>query len=817
MTMTPDRNQWQIELHIDGALIKKTILNDRNTTVVVGREVDESEFLISDVDAVSRKHCKLFIDDSGKLFIVDFESANGTYINGSVLHPLFPVEISENNEIIITHTNRIRILVKHLTIETNSSNVNSELTLKLLQKRQLIIGRSNECDYIIDEPSVSRRHAILYIQGNRYYIEDLNSTNGVYVNKKRVSTKTQVEGSDTITIGNHSFSLSAGAYNESGLLAIQAIKIEKRFRKDKIGLHELDLSIRQGELVGIMGPSGCGKSTLLKTLIGETPATSGKVLIKGWDLIENYDLVKTYIGYVPQDDILHKDLTVEQSLFYTAKLRLADPTPEYIEERIFFVLNRLKIDKVRSSKIGDLSGGQRKRVCIASELLTNPAILFLDEPTSPLDPQTIEEFLKILKELSNEGTAVLMVTHKPEDLEHLDKVIFLTTGGHMVYYDRTDLITKYFGVKKITNIYSKIDNPSSVETLEWISKFKTGNTTNFQNGESSKAELQKNKFPFWLQVYWLVRRNINIKVNDKSQLFVPVLGPPLITFIFCLLFNYITLQVIFLVTVTSIFFGIFTSCGEIVKEQQIYTRERTFNLRILPYLLSKVIFAFFISLVQACLMTLVIKIKYQVNDTSLNLYLNEAPTIFLWLLATYLCSSSLGLLISAVCKKMEQVNMWVPYLVLLQIIFGGVMTKLKDKQNVGHTISCIMISRWSTEGLCRIQDTIAYDMSATKFLQANASMVIEKKDTLEPAASLPAKSLQPQKKETQADDDQESFKKIGALDFFIENFPESYKNKKMKFFGNYCNTPALNAIMMALLFVSFFWLTFYSLKRKDSI
>jgi ABC-type multidrug transport system ATPase subunit/pSer/pThr/pTyr-binding forkhead associated (FHA) protein len=848
-------NSWKIELLVHNTSAKTITLSQQNNKILVGREVEEDEFLVTEDNEVSRKHCKLYLDENNKLFVVDFESANGTYINGNAIHPLNPVEITGNCEINITGNGIVKIRITPPAISSNNNSFSqsdkSNSTLQLLQqKKQIVIGRGNDCEYIIDEPSVSRRHAIIYIQGNKYYIEDLNSTNGVYVNKKKITTKTVIELTDTITIGNETFSLGGGTYDDSHLFAIQAIGIEKRFKKNKIGLHELSLAVQQGQLIGIMGPSGCGKSTLLKALNGESPTTKGKVLIKGWNLIDNYDLVKTYIGYVPQDDILHRDLTVEESLFYTAKLRLADPTPEYIEERIQFVLQRLKIDKVRKNKIGDLSGGQRKRVCIASELLTNPAILFLDEPTSPLDPQTIEEFLKILKELAKEGTAVLMVTHKPEDLEYLDKVVFLATGGHMVFYDDTANINTHFEVKRITNIYSKIDNPSSEETIKWITRYKTGNTTNINTEESFKAELEKTKFPFWLQVYWLVRRNINIKWNDKSQLIVPILGPPIITFIFCLLFNYITLQVIFLVTVTSIFFGIFTSCGEIVKEQQIYVRERTFNLRILPYLLSKIIFALFISTVQAGLMTLVIKIKYDLGDTKLHLKLNDSQTVFAWLLATYLCAAVLGLFISAVCKKMEQVNMWVPYLVLLQIIFGGVMTKLKDKQNIGHAISCSMISRWSTEGLCRIQDTMAYDMSTVKFMQtasipaipkatlhakpqqalsaqdsanqllalaADTNAAINAADTIAATHTVATTSATKPVEDTTVKKEEENFKKISALNLFIENFPDNYKNKKMKIFGDYGNTLGLNAAMLLLLFSSFFGLTFYSLKRKDSI
>jgi ABC-type multidrug transport system ATPase subunit len=177
-----------------------------------------------------------------------------------------------------------------------------------------------------------------------------------------------------------------------------------------------------------MGPSGCGKTTLLKVLNGETPSTEGRVLISGLDLDENYDYVKTLIGYVPQDDIIHRELTVDQTLYYAARLRMGQVDPELMANKIEQVLSALKIVDHRSKPVSKISGGQRKRVSIAVEILTDPLILFLDEPTSPLDPQTIEEFLSILKDLSLNGTTVVMVTHKPEDLLYMDSVIFMAEG-----------------------------------------------------------------------------------------------------------------------------------------------------------------------------------------------------------------------------------------------------------------------------------------------------------------------------------------------------------------------------------------------------
>ncbi len=842
-------HMWKLSLYINGGFIKEITIEPNGNEIIIGREADPDKGIrIEGSSNASRQHCSVFMEGD-RLNLMDLNSTNGTYLNGERLAPHVPYALMHTNEFHIGKNMGVVIRVTQTITKPKlqSSSVKSADALSLdaaletlQQRKRILIGRGDECDYIIHQPNVSRKHASIYIDNGDYYLEDLNSTNGVYINQQKLFGRAKINANDTITIGDHTFTISAGLKDETHLLAIQAIGIEKKFKNNKIGLHEMNLNVEQGKLLGIMGPSGCGKSTLLKAMIGEAPITKGKILIKGWDLIENYDLVKTYIGYVPQDDILHKDLTVEQSLYYTAKLRLADPTEEYIEERIKFVLQRLMIDKVRKSKISDLSGGQRKRVCIASELLTSPAILFLDEPTSPLDPQTIEEFLKILTDLAHDGTTVLMVTHKPEDLEYLDKVVFLTTGGHMVFYDKVSEINTYFNVNKITRIYSKIDNPSSEETKSWIDKYhKITKGKNAGQTIEKQAELKKSTFPFWLQIFWLVRRNLSIKLNDKSQLAVPIIGPPLITFVFCLLFNNITLQVLFLIAVTSIFFGVFTSCGEIVKEQQIYTRERMFNLRILPYLLSKVIMAACISAIQAGLMVLIILLRYKSSE--IDLHLNNPSLMFIWLFITYMCASIIGLFISAVCKKMEQVNMWVPYVVLLQIIFSGVMTKLKDKGNIGHTVSTIMISRWSTEGLTRIQDTIAYDATPASFIKqptmpamaqisfqppanqsspVNDSTVVAADSNIVTHVQVPIKQVGKSGDTTTEDSTKKegsNFKKVSAQAVFLENFPVKYREAKMNAFGSLSNTPKLNIIMLVLIFFTFFGSTYYSLKKKDTI
>ncbi|MBM3186781.1 MAG: ABC transporter ATP-binding protein, partial [Bacteroidetes bacterium] len=229
-------------------------------------------------------------------------------------------------------------------------------------------------------------------------------------------------------------------------ISIRVENVTKVFKSGKVGLQSCSFEILSNSLTAILGPSGCGKSTLLKALMGDSPRSSGSIYIEGLELNElNYDYIKTHIGYVPQDDIVHKDLTVEQCLTFSARLRLSDYSIEKQNNRVQEVLFELGIKEIKDQLISEISGGQRKRVAIGVEILTKPKVLFLDEPTSPLDPQTIEEFLKILKNLAKGGTTVLMVTHKPEDLAFMDDCIFMGVGGYITFKGNPANLTNYFG------------------------------------------------------------------------------------------------------------------------------------------------------------------------------------------------------------------------------------------------------------------------------------------------------------------------------------------------------------------------------------
>ncbi len=243
---------------------------------------------------------------------------------------------------------------------------------------------------------------------------------------------------------------------------IQGTRIDIQKLGKKIGLRgmllkDISFSVYPGELIGILGPSGSGKSTLIKSLNGYIKAEAGKIYINGLELYSNLDKFKSLIGYVPQDDIIHKTLSVYKALYYTALLRLPPQTDKkYIQARVEQILKIIELEDRKKTNISRLSGGQRKRVSIGVELITKPPLLFLDEPTAGLDPSLECKMMKLFRNLANEGRTVLLSTHIMESVGYLDLIVILVRG-RLAYFGPPDYALKYFQVPRFLEIYEKLE------------------------------------------------------------------------------------------------------------------------------------------------------------------------------------------------------------------------------------------------------------------------------------------------------------------------------------------------------------------------
>ncbi|HVQ35995.1 MAG TPA: FHA domain-containing protein, partial [Pyrinomonadaceae bacterium] len=332
----------------------------------------------------------------------------------------------------------------------------------------LTIGRAADINVRLDGLQISNYHARVSQAPGAVFIEDTGSTNGVYVNGTRIKSKVQIGPGDTVQIGP--FLLLADP--QSGLAVldtrsktrIDAIDITKIVANRSGGgtlklLDDVDLTIQPNEFVGLLGPSGAGKSTLMDALNGMRPASSGLVLINSQDFYEHLDSLKQSIGYVPQDDIIHRELTVYRTLHYVARLRLSsDVSNEEMDQIINEVMDVTGLAERRDVPVGQLSGGQRKRVSIAVELITKPSIIYLDEPTSGLDPATEEKVMKLFRQIAESGRTVILTTHAMENVKLFDKIVVLMRGK-LVFYGGPQAALRHVGADSFKDLYDRLEAP----------------------------------------------------------------------------------------------------------------------------------------------------------------------------------------------------------------------------------------------------------------------------------------------------------------------------------------------------------------------
>lgn len=655
-----------------------------------------------DSNHISKQHAQLIFSKDG-LFIQDLNSTNGTFVNGQKLIPNNLIKISLNDKVQLSSIDEIRLSLTVDNFADTKFKSDKNILSVLTYKKSISIGRQESCDIVIPHKSVSRNHAeLVKTNDNKIYLVDLNSLNGTYVNGRKIHGKFQINESDNIFIGNYKLNLKKGVQNLEDEFSVYTEGIVKEYDNGFIGLNKTDLAIPSGKLVAIMGPSGCGKSTLLKALNGDSPATEGKVFLFNLELNSNFNYLKSKIGYVPQDDIIHRELTVRQCLYYSGKLRLDGYSDEDINQKIKEVLDRLKISKIIDHKISKISGGQRKRVSIAVELLTDPLLLFLDEPTSPLDPYVIGEFLNILKDLASRGTTVVMVTHKPEDLQYMDEVIFMTKGGHLAYHGGSNNFCDYFGISDTIEVYKILETPRRCN--EFVNRMKSRSISTDSNS-SPESVVNKSEISPLSQLYWLSKRYFKIKTQDKNNFIMMLVQAPIIAILVCFIFSDITASVPFITCIAAIWFGTNNAAKEIVSEKTIYKRERMFNLSISPYLFSKISILFLFSCFQSAVFVTILHLNFNVFEFNDNIIsLNNPLSYFIWMSVISLVSTIFGLLISSMTQNSEQVMTVVPILLIPQIMLAGLIVKIEN--SFIENISYLTISRWGTEGFNLIQENI---------------------------------------------------------------------------------------------------------------
>jgi ABC-type multidrug transport system ATPase subunit len=607
--------------------------------------------------------------------------------------------------------------------------------VQLGDKERLTLGRDPENDVVLDMPNVSAFHAQVTRVGQRDYITDLHSTNGTFVNGKRTQGDVWLNPQDTIQISSYRLVVGKDQFtriDQSEGMQVKALHLNKRVRKNLNLLQDISLTYQPREFIVVVGQSGGGKSTLLDAIAGYRPATQGKVLVNNIDIYQNFDFIRNEIGYVPQRDIIHMELTVYQALDYAAQLRMPkDTTREERHKRILEVLEELDLVHRKDVQVSGLSGGQQKRVSIGVELLTRPGLFYLDEPTSGLDPGTETAFMHLMRRLADQGRTIIMVTHATKNVMLADKVVFLARGGYLAWFGPPDEALAYFDQYRnehdrhirsmeFDQIYALLDDPKLGAGKDWAERF-CGSLpyTKYiaeplsihEKESSSPSEPVKRKAPAKSrsssiqQFLVLSKRNLTILLRDRSALILMLGAAPVVGCLDFLLANVMGRApyafkganpdngaiTLFLLTIYTFLVGGMSQMREFVKEGDIYKRERMVNLRIFPYVLSKVWVALLLAFWQALAYTVVHYIAFRMPGGFPGFI-----EVYITLVLAVATGMMLGLVASALAPNAASAPLtMILFIVPLIVLSGGIAP-------ISPPLSQFASSHWTLQGLLGI-------------------------------------------------------------------------------------------------------------------
>ncbi|MFE2722691.1 FHA domain-containing protein [Kitasatospora sp. NPDC059327] len=600
-----------------------------------------------------------------------------------------------------------------------------------LPGRTVRIGRADDNDLVLDDLVVSRHHAELRtLPDGGHEIVDLTSHNGTYLNGRPVN-RAPVGPADIVGIGHSAFCLSGDElveYTDTGEISLNVQGLVVRVGPEhRVLLDGVGFPLAEKALLAVAGPSGAGKSTLLNALTGLRPADEGTVLYDGRDLYRDYAELRRRIGLVPQDDILHTQLTVRRALSYAAELRFpGDTTPRERETRVDEVIHELGLDSRADLVISSLSGGQRKRVSVALELLTKPSLLFLDEPTSGLDPGMERSVMTMLRSLADDGRTVVVVTHSVLSLSVCDRLLVLAPGGRTAYYGPPGEALAFFGYAEWPEAFEAFESEDhaawqrrfreSPQFQRYVAAGAVGAVPAARAAAGTGSPIGPEKPQGWFsQLATLVRRYTAVLAADRLFLTV-MIALPFIIGVMCraMAGSRISpdnaINVVLTLCIGGLLTGSANAVREIVKERPIYQRERVVGLSRSAYLVSKVVVLGTVTVAQAAVLTTVGLAGVDLSPTLPNgVQVHSGvvlPPLAELILAVAMLSFSammLGLLVSALVRKEEATMPMLVLLSVVQIVFSGAMLKLHGVPGL-EQFAWLVPSRWGLAAMAQTVD-----------------------------------------------------------------------------------------------------------------
>ncbi|MBO0856323.1 MAG: ATP-binding cassette domain-containing protein, partial [Nocardia sp.] len=580
----------------------------------------------------------------------------------------------------------------------------------------LTIGRTSDNDIVVNDPLASRRHARLVKGGDGLVLEDLGSANGTFVNGRREQRVTLRER-DIVTIGNVDFVVADGKLDHRRrAVADQGLSVHGvgfTVEGNKQLLVDVNMQAGRGTLTALIGPSGAGKSTLSRLIAGSTHPSAGVVTFEGRDLHAEYEAMRSRIGMVPQDDVLHRQLTVRQALGFAAELRLPpDSSKSDRQQVIDGVLQELSLTEHADTRVDKLSGGQRKRASVALELLTGPALLLLDEPTSGLDPALDRQVMAMLRELADAGRTVIVVTHSVACLDMCDQVLLLAPGGKTAFCGHPAGVRDFLGTSDWAEIFARVAADPDSAFANYRSKHSAVPPPPpvAPRGVAGRPP----KSSAWKQFSTLSRRQVRLILADRGYLaFLVVL--PFVLGVLCLVVpgkNGFAMppfvpgpngpvrgpggsesqQLLVVMILGACFMGSTLTVRDLVGERPIFLRERAVGLLPSAYLLAKVMVFGSAALLQSAVLVAIV-LGGKKPPVKGALIPQGGTELYVDLALTAVTCVVVGLLLSTLAKSNEQVMPLLVVVIMCQLVMAGGMIPVTDRV-VLEQVSYLFPARW---------------------------------------------------------------------------------------------------------------------------
>ncbi|NBP83897.1 MAG: ATP-binding cassette domain-containing protein, partial [Mycobacteriaceae bacterium] len=575
----------------------------------------------------------------------------------------------------------------------------------------LTVGRATDNDIVIPDVLASRHHATLIPTPGGTEIRDNRSINGTFVNGTRVDAALLSEG-DVITIGNVDLVFTGGVLTrrpEAAIVATGGLDVRAvtwTIENNKTLLENISFAARPGTLTAVIGPSGAGKSTLARLIAGYTHPSTGTVSFEGHNIHAEYASLRSRIGMVPQDDVVHGQLTVNQALMYAAELRLPpDTTREDRQQVVAQVLAELEMTQHADTRVDRLSGGQRKRASVALELLTGPSLLILDEPTSGLDPALDRQVMTMLRQLADAGRVVLVVTHSLTYLDVCDQVLLLAPGGKTAFCGPPAQIGPAMGTTNWADIFSGVAGDPQGANDRYVAL----------SGPQPAPPPIEEPSELGEPVHTSLRRQFSTIVRRQARLIVSDRGYFLFLAVLPFIMGVLSLavpgdagfgvpdpmgtapnepgQILVLLNVGAIFMGTALTIRDLIGERAIFRREQAVGLSTTAYLLAKVCVYTVFAIAQSAIVTAIVLWGKGSPTQGAVALGNPGLELFATIAATCVASANLGLLLSAIAKTSEQIMPLLVVAIMSQLVFSGGMIPVTDRL-VLDQMSWLTPARW---------------------------------------------------------------------------------------------------------------------------